>query len=561
MKKKIQDILEKSLLVLRKSILMESEVFEAKYNQFYNIISMRKNVNYVDLIFEFRDFLKNFTYDDVVNNIYDKINKFIKNNDEVLVLERHIERLESNNSNGLYNYIIELLNKFSSLLQNKSLKESKELISVNRRDLIEELNKFSNLKYIPVILEDLIKYSDVGFYISNKLDNYEVKPIYSIVEFISPNKYYFYLNGRVFKYNEGNILLIKESSVHKHISDEFLKANEFLNTVCVIENNYVRIPYGTVDVIIDVNENKYYIESKNDNNREEINGDLFKYLIENGGLYSFYASNDYLNNIKYIVDNMNFLYEIDYGKLLVRKEGIGKSGAIFKINENLYYYCEFDEINKKARLYERLSTIDLNNIVYESLNFKLSKSLDFSKEKRILEKIERKMKKLVSDINLLNEQIEKVNNKIKENIQLENNRKLKRLIRLLEDEIYARKNEYERLSKIRNKYRLLAEEDDYIDDFDTSLISKKKKGDKTILSADIDKEIVLSDQIEGKEIKIGDRVEDENGKVGTVVGKNEVESKLIVVYDNGKTEELSAENVKLVSDDISKIAQKYLEEQ
>ena len=537
----INKILSQSFLNLSKTELMRLEEFETIYRVLeHKFISGTDNIS---VLFELRDLCNQYNYDPLVQKIEKDINIFIKENRENIDVLNTINRLKD----PIYNYIRESLINYSNTLFD--FRDKKDIIDVSRKEMLNSLN----IPLVPREVYESLKSYDNSLNIYNSGVGYSVYPIYSIVEFLNPDEYFFYLDGKIAHYKYGKINLFEGYS-----NKEFIEANEYLKNFEINQNSLsLNLGNHVVEFRLGKNNKKEFLI---DGKVVDIDG--YKFIVENLTLFSRQLSSSDLKNIRYIYENLDFVFEIDYGKKIVSKVSNDspeyKVGYVFETKGK--YTFILNESNGEYRIFRNLDSLELVSKVKNNLNVDLSKDINFSKERRELELLKEKLSSLIEEIKIIREKIDKVDEVLLKDIKIEKREKMKMLKNILEEQLNIRMKKYKALLEKIERYEVLLEGEEFELVIDTY---KKKKEDKPVILGKGIGGVPLGteENIESREINIGDRVKVSTGEVGTVVSKNEVNGTFFVVMDDGKGKDVKFDEVTLIEDEITDLAQKYLEEE
>ena len=337
--------------------------------------------------------LKVYDWNKDINSFVTESNKFLSDNQLLIILESMIFDLNSDKNVNYYE---------------KAIKKIQEC-SDSEKPIESILETLETEKWIPLV-KRLYEYATTlkGSY-NGKNPNFEVSSVHSPVEMIGES---------ILIHSNGLNLLVNSDEGKIEQYNESL-SNSF-QSLCQItegakfDKDYMRV-YPNNQHIIDI---KFLNEGTSVllDGKEIAAKDLDAYLVTKG-IVSFNESAK-LGSIQRAINEGNKIKNIDIAYKVKSRLYEGLSATIFNINDNLFIQLTNHGM-KENRIVEAQSAQDAIDLVKEHMNFDITESVKYliDEEHKIEAQREKQLSVIDEKIDFLKESIEKINQFEKENGQ------------------------------------------------------------------------------------------------------------------------------------------------
>lgn len=400
--------------------------------------------------------LQQYSWNTELRNDLTKITESVEKYKEDIALMNFI--YEFNNSSAAY-----LSKMFADKLDDYFIDRTES----NRKSLLEKINPYlfdSQLKY----LHDILIESEGGFQI--KADGEVlIEKIYSPV-IINEKEEIFFSSGRFLKKVNESVKILNEAEL-KRLPESFMKLSYFLSqpNVKVYENKIVVTTESGNKVVEVISENEKTILKLN--GKEMPYATFTKYFMNEGVFRQ--SDNNVLHQVAVLYENIDNVYEIDYGKRLVSKTSAGQWADVFKVGSSVCV-TKVQESQKVNEFISNINAVQTKQLILEHLRFDISESLRdmLPEEMKKLENLNLQKTELNEAIQLLTNKKAQVETQVNENAVLRANREVKELLEAIDIEINNLKEQdhaVNNMIKSLTRVQMFSNEDftneNFIDDF------------------------------------------------------------------------------------------------
>lgn len=336
---------------------------------------------------------------------------------------------------------------------------------------------------------------------------------------VSENYSVFVTSNRFFKSHDGKISILERAEASK------LPA-KFLNAVLSLSDSNVKINESGADLFIGKNKISVVLESETETKSVYLNGrrisqDQLGFVLSMELRNTFSSSADLVKKAISVVESVDYLAEVDFGKKIVSNLYEGVEANVFKMADKVYVH-KVNPAMKKNELFEGNGNQAVN-LVKEFLGFDLSESMTevLGKEDRILAIMKNDKEAIKKNLEIVESEIAKINNAIKQNPLIQESSEVKEAQAMLQNESESLKSKWNQI---------------------TVEIERFEKGYKK----------VSVNENHGYPINTDVRVK-RSGEKGKVVGVNGNSKTYTVMFENGKTGEFFFSDVMDTEDEISDI--------
>lgn len=372
--------------------------------------------------------ISSFTWEPAVKEILESLIKVREENAEEILTLKGIQSLGGSKASFLFNDAIAKLESHFYTPTN-----------VSRSSILESLGKFSYNPGVKELLEGLRKFSsDNGkteLIVENS--NVNIVPAYSYVYKLDESTEFFFVKDKVYKKLNEGISLASEEEI-KSLPEAFKSVYTILNSPAV------SITEGKITVFakrskVELFENESGVIAKVNGN-EIASKDIARTLMSTGILRM--DESVYANAIQTLADNFDKIYDMDFVKVLESKLYSGVYSVLMNVNNSL----SIAKVNPAMKLDEFATYSTVNEARSEVLNFlgydiKESFSEFLDEEEKTLNALKESQKGLVSRIESLEREIQKINESLKDSY-IAGNAKVSELKAVLESELETVKSEY-----------------------------------------------------------------------------------------------------------------------
>lgn len=399
-----------------------------------------------------------------------------------------------------------------------------ERTETSRKRLLEKINPYTFDSTIKV-LQKILLVSEGGLQIEAN-GEVVVEKIYSPV-LIQEKSEIFFASGWFLKKTGNDIVIVNEEEL-KTLPANFVELAGFLSSanVSVSDNKITVVTESgnkTVDIISENNKTILKLNGK------ELPYNTFTKYFMNEGIFRP-NDNKVLSQIAVLYENINNVYEIDYGKRLISKASKGYSSDIFKCEDKIYV-IKINESQKVNEFLYDINATQTKQVILEHLRYDISESLRdlLPAEVEKLETLNKQKAELFEAIKLLGDKKSSVIEQVNSNPVLRTNPQVKELLEAIDVELnnlkehaHAVNNMIKSLTVVgmfnANEFTNESGDPDGVDKLDKKNSSEEvKRAEDTV-----------------NPLESGDLIRLKNGDIGTVQG-NDSNNAVIVAMENGKS--------------------------
>jgi hypothetical protein len=497
-------VLETALALHNSSFkdLQEGNILTQKYINAATV----KGISEAFLIESMMQELEVFSWENNAKESLANLKKTYNSNRREIEVAKAIEEINRSGGKDLFSSITESMRNWLS---------SKERIT---ESLVKDIRKWifnSTVKRLIENLNAIDAATGNKFAVSSNNQNCEVKSIVAPT-LVFENSSVFVTSDRFFLSEDNEIVILERNQAAK-LPSKFLKA------VMDLTQPNVKINENGADLYLGKNKLSVVVESYTELKNVYYNGkrmpnDKLGFMLSMELRNSFQNSQEMVNQALSLVESVDYLAEVDFGKKIVSKIYEGVEANIFKTAEKVYVH-RVNPAMKKNELFEGNGNQAVN-LVKEFLGFDLSESMSdvLGSEDQLLAIMRNDKADITKNISIVESEINKLNKAIQENPILEESEEIQNAKNML-------KNESESL---KNKWNQINVE-----------IERFEKGYR---KADVS-------ESEGYAINTDVRIK-RNGEKGVVVGVNGNSKTYTVMFENGKTGEFFFSDVMDMTEEL-----------
>jgi len=484
------------------SELPEGKILTQKYINAATV----KGISEAFLIEGMMQELEGYSWENNAKASLNNLKKTYESNRAVIEVAKAIEEINRSGGKDLFSSITESMRNWIS--------------TPNRitESLVKDLRKWIFNSTVKKLVENLsIIESGKGnsFSINVNSDNCEVKKLIApalVFEKVS----IFVASNRFFKSNNGKVSILE-----RHQAAEL--PGKFLNAVMQLSDPSVKINENGVDYYIGKNKLSIVFESLTGlktvyYNGKRISNEKIGFTLSMELRNSFQSSPETVNKALSLVESVDYLTEIDFGKKIVSRIYEGVEANIFKL-ENKVYVHRVNPSMRKNELFEGNGNQAVN-LVKEFLGFDISESMIdlLENEDKLLVIMKNDKAEINNNLSLVESEMNKISKAIEQNPELSESIEIQEAQEILKIEA----------SNLKNKWNQINVE-----------IERLEKGYK--------KSVV--NESEGYAINTDVKIK-RNGETGKVVGVNGNSKTYTVMFENGKTGEFFFSDVMDMGEEI-----------
>ncbi|HRW20833.1 MAG TPA: hypothetical protein P5509_02560 [Bacteroidales bacterium] len=349
----------------------------------------------------------------------DKISETVDKYKEDIALANFM--YEFKNSNGSY---------LSKMFEAELDKYFIDRTDTNRKKVLEKINPYlfdANIKQ----LHDILIVSEGGFQI-NANGEVIIEKIYSPV-LINENEDIFFASNRFLRKSGNTITALSEEEI-KALPKNFVDVSLFLS------HPNVSVYESKIAIITESGNKKVEIITEGEKpvlklNGKEMSYQMFTKYFMNEGVFRK-SDNNVLYQISVLFENVDNIYEIDYGKKLISKSNRGQWVDVYKTDGKIFV-TKVDESQKKNEFISNVNAHQTKQLVLEHLRFDITESLRdlMPQEKEKLENLTKQKGELLEAIKLLTDKKITVLEQIKISPVLRANKEVKDLLEAIDVEV------------------------------------------------------------------------------------------------------------------------------
>ena len=489
------------------SELSEGKILAEKY---INAVVI-KNISEAYLIESMIQDLTNISWEANAKSALENLKKTYESNIREIAVVKAMEEIKRSAGRDLFSSVIESM---------KNWIESENKVS---EALLRDLKKWAFNPIVRNLSESLTAIETKTpnkFEVKVNSNNCRVTSIL-LPTLVSENYSIFVTSNRFFKAGNGSISILERSEVSK-------LPGKFLNAVLSLTDKNVKVNENGADLYLGKNKVSVVLESETETKSVFLNGrrispDQLGFTLSMELRNSFESSADLVKKAVQLVESVDYLAEIDFGKKIVSNLYEGVEANVFKM-ENTVYVHKVNPAMKKNELLEGNGNQAVN-IVKEFLGFDLSESMSdvLGKEDRILAIMKNDKEAIRKNLELVESEINKINQAIAKNPLIQESVDIKEAQTMLQKESESLKAKWNQISVE---------------------IERFGKGHKKVsVSVNENTGYGINTEITVKR----------SGEKGKVVGVNGNSKTYTVMFENGKTGEFFFSDVMDNNDEISNV--------
>lgn len=474
----------------------------------YNYLLLNKNISEAFLIEDFIKELKPYKWEQSVAPILENINEIYNKNIREIEVIKTYENIKNSPGRELFYDALNSMEKW--------------LLSENRNShtLIYELKKYGFNPTIKNLINFLSLYENNNknsFNIGYDNNICEVTNIYSPIYIDEDKNIIFYSSGKFLVINEEKGTL-QEYPLDK-VPDELKeKSNIIIDRNIKIDENKISLYIGKndrLDIIIENNNKNIYFNNKKITEKQV---PVFINTVKN---IFFENVNNVISKALYLIKNAEDIIDLDFGKKIKSKIYENVEVNIFKIKDNIYVQL-VNPIMKMNKIYETNATQAVN-LIKDFIKYDISESLTefLNKENAILSIMNNDKKQINENIQLLENELKKIEKTKKENPLIANTPELSKLEEDIENEINLLKDKWNQVNVQINNF---------------------KNQPSEIISTNKPQSYSLNTPIRIKR----------NGVKGKIIGVNNISKTYTILFKDGRTGEYFFSEVENINDEIDK---------
>lgn len=468
--------------------------------------------------------LDSLSWNKDAKNYSESIKKKMNENKEDIFLCNFL--LESEQRNSF------VLPAFSRELDNYFVNRNSE----NRTALQEKIRPYTRVDASTARLYEMLESQESGVHM--KADgSVKIEKIYSPV-INHKGATVFSSNGAFFAKTKDTIKKLDENEVAK------LPAG-FISFCSSLSANNVKLSESKVDIYT---KTKVVSISADDNKELKVDGRLVDYnlftksFMNEGLLYGASFNND-LRQISTIYENMDSLYEIDFGKHLESNSYKGHTADIYRYGNVISVY-EMNTMYGTSKMFENLTATQARNLLIEHLNYDIKDTFcDLSsKEQARVDKYESEKSELEKNLAHLNSKKDQIDEAIKIDPYLKGSKDIKELLEALnteiaktEDKILTCQNLIKSITSTSSVQ--MFEDEDFDDEVEDHSDFKEEECEDGECDDKCEDGECCKDGNCSKEVDLraGDKIQMKNGAIGVVQGFEGDGNTCILLMQDGKT--------------------------
>lgn len=485
--------------------LSEGKILSEKY---INAIVV-KNISEAYLIESMIQELTNISWESNAKSALANLKKTYESNIREIAVVKAMEEIKRSAGRDLFSSVVESM---------KNWVESENKVS---EALLRDLKKWAFNPIVRNLSESLTAIETKApnkFEVKVNSNNCKVSPILSPT-FVSENYSVFVTSNRFFKAQENEISILERSEASKLPS-------KFLNAVLALTDKNVKVNESGADLYIGKNKISVVLEGETETKSVFLNGrrispDQLGFTLSMELRNSFGSSADLVKKAVELVEAVDYLAEVDFGKKIASNLYEGVEANVFKMGEKVYVH-RVNPAMKKNELFEGNGNQAVN-IVREFLGFDLSESMSdiLGKEDRILAIMKNDKEAIRKNLELVESEINKISQAIAKNPLIQESVDIQEAQAMLQKESEDLKSKWNQI---------------------TVEIERFEKGHKKV-SVNENVGYAINTDITIKR----------SGEKGKVVGVNGNSKTYTVMFENGKTGEFFFSDVMDTNDEISNV--------
>lgn len=485
--------------------LSEGKIFADKY---INAVSV-KGISEAFLLESMIQELNNLSWEINAKAALTNLKKTYESNIREIVVVKAMEEINRSAGRDLFSSVVESMKNWV----NAENKVSETLIKDLKQWAFNPIvrNLFENLAAIEAK-------SPNKFEVKVNSNNCTVNSIIAPT-LVSENYSVFVTSNRFFKSQNGKISILERAEAQK-------LPGKFLSAVINLSDSNVKVSESGADLYIGKNKISVVLESETETKSVYLNGrrissDQLGFVLSMELRNTFSGSANLVKKAVGVVEAVDYLAEVDFGKKIVSNLYEGVEANIFKMGDKVYVH-KVNPAMKKNDLFEGNGNQAVN-IVKEFLGFDLSESMAevLGKEDRILAIMKNDKEAIKKNLEIVESEIAKINITIKQNPLMQESLEIKEAKLMLQDESDI----------LKSKWNQIIVE-----------IERFEKGHRKV-SVNENQGYAINTDIKVKR----------SGEKGRVVGVNGNSKTYTVMFENGKTGEFFFSDVMDTDDQIADV--------
>lgn len=411
----------------------------------YSYLIIEKGISEAFLIEGLVNDLKSFSWEDSVSMVAENLNHIFENRRREVEVVKTYEAIKNSPGKDLFSDAINQMKNW--LVSEKKATDS----------LIHDIKRFGFNPMVRNLVSFLSIYENQNsgkFNVGFDNDVCEVKNLYSPIH-VNENGSIFFASGKFFKIDESSNTL-SECSMDEVPSDLINKAGILTDKDIKIEKNKIVLSMGKnkVEIVFENEEKKILFNGKKINESELASAVsiVTNNLLEN--------SNVNVSKAVFIANLAEEIIDLDFGKKITSKVYENVEANIFKIGNKIYVQTVNPAMNLN-KVYEANATQSIN-IVKDFIKYDITESLTefLQGEEAILSIMKNDKKEIAKNIEILENEIRKVEAAKIENPLIVDSTELKELQEGIENEIEILKDKWNQINTEITRFEKSAKEID-----------------------------------------------------------------------------------------------------
>ena len=473
----------------------------------YNHLLLEKRISEAFLIEGLVNDLKSFSWETSASSVAETLNTILESRRREVEVVKTYETMK--NSPGK-----DLFSDATDQMKNWLISEKRSTDS-----LIHGIKRFGFNPMVRNLVSFLSIYENQNsqkFNIGFDNDVCEVKNLYSPIH-VDENGSIFFASGKFFRIDESSNSII-ECSMEDVPSDLANKAGILTDREVKIENNKIILNMGKnkIEIVFENEEKKIFFDGK------KIGENELPVAVSIATNNLLESSNNRTAKAVFVAKIADEIIDLDFGKKITSKVYENVEANIFKIGNKIYVQTVNPSM-KLNKVYEANATQAIN-IVKDFIKYDISESLTefLEGEEAILSIMKNDKKEIAKNIEILENEIRKIEIAMKENPMISDSQEIKEIQEGVENEIGFLKDKWNQIN---------------------IEISKFEKSTKEI-DSDVNEAI-------GYAIDTEVRVK-RNGSKGKVIGIDGNSKTYTILFSGGKTGEYFFSDVEDLGDEVEK---------
>lgn len=472
----------------------------------YNFLLIEKGISESFIIEGLINDLKSFSWENSVKLVLENLTSTFENNRREVEVLKTYETIKNNSGREIYSDATDQMKNWLS----SEKRESDTLVYGLKRFGFNPMVR-NLVSFLSIYENNRGTKFNVGF------DNNvcEISNIYSPV-YVNENEVVFYSSGKFLKLIESDGIIYE--CEHDEISADLQnKASILADRDVKVENNKISLSLGNNKIEISfANESKSIFFDGKEIREEDL--PLAVSVSTNNLLEN---ANHKINKAIFVAKTASEIIDLDFGKKIKSKIYEGVEANVFKIKNNIYVQT-VNPLMRLNKIYEANATQAIN-IIKDFIKYDISESLTefLDGEEAFLSVMKNDKKEIVNNIDILENELQKLNVTKEQNPLIANSNELESLQEGIENEIESLKDRWNQINL-------------EIERFESKAID---------VSASMYEDL-------GYQINTEVRIK-RNGLKGKVIGVDGSSKTYTVLFSEGKTGEYFFSDVEDLTDEVN----------